>query len=199
MSVLSSLPYSGDDSCEENEKGLAVFYPFCRNDIDESGAASGVTIDATNLAVTALTFKSGKYPVKIEFDEDEAFFNQDQVEGKDYKFNQNFYFKRDGLSATTRKILKGYGKQKCMSGVAIDQNGKGWVCGLQYNDKTGLYSWKDKVNGAGTSNTNTVAGDEDAGYTRTFKWENVKGDAIPLIPVGTGVTPTSYMESLLEP
>jgi hypothetical protein len=180
MSALVTL--DGNTLCLESfDSGIvkAKFFEYPDVDLDNT------TVDATEQVVNAFALNSAS-AVLVEFDKDTAFFNQEHTTGKSSKVNQSLYIFTEGLDSVKRKALKSYKDCRCMGAIIEDYNGRYWVAGLQ-ETKTN-WTWKQKTNGGGTTNTETSEGDTASGFTRTFQWNNMKDDALELLPTAEGAT-----------
>lgn len=188
MSKLYELTQSS--LCDESfDVGIEEAWFYESSDVD----MANTTVDATTQTIDGFALKTGKNLVKVAFDTDVAFLQQEHSEGKRSRVTQTLSTFIEGITSPKRLVLKSYKDCRCLQALVMDSNGRVWAVGCQVVG--GELKFKQKTNGAGTTNTQTNLADEDSGFQRSFVW-TVKDDAIEVVAKGTEATVSAYLDSL---
>lgn len=130
------------------------------------------TLTFTDRAVTAITLvvavPVNKF-VKIEFEENTAFFNQAKTRNKSaVNVAQTVSFIEPGLSSLVRNALEDLGGNCCLHVIVRDNANNYHYAGISYDYVEDEWFSDNMKTGEGSSNTNTDPAADQAEYIETL-------------------------------
>jgi hypothetical protein len=143
------------------------------------------SVDREITAITLVIDTPANVWVKIEFEENTAFLNQEKTRNKSaVSVRQQIQFIEPGLSTAVRNALEDLNLECCLHVIVQDNSNNFHYCGISYDVETAEWFSDKMKTGAGSSNTNSDPAADQAEYTESLESNSLF--YAPFWTLGTG-------------
>ncbi len=151
--------------CNPGRAGISVIWATnCINVLDLT-----FNVSRQITAITMDTTQDEPVFIKIEFEKDTAFFNQEKTRNKSsINVVQTISFIEPGLGNTVRNALQDLNGNCCVLAIVRDNAGNYHVAGLSHIPATDEFWFEDMRTGEGSSNTGADPTADSAEYVETL-------------------------------